>query len=96
MLEAAQRRMSLKKCLRDLREYNIPLAALLSEDRTRTSPHHEMEIRREEKRTEKRREVLPESFLLVNSCVKPDHPHRRSSTTDSPFGSTSRYQEHET
>ncbi|KAK6733586.1 hypothetical protein RB195_017377 [Necator americanus] len=30
ILEAAQRRTSLKKCRRDLREYNIPLAALLS------------------------------------------------------------------
>ncbi|KAK6755477.1 hypothetical protein RB195_014070 [Necator americanus] len=37
ILEAAQRRTSLKKCRGDLREYNISLAALLSEDRTRTS-----------------------------------------------------------
>ncbi|KAK6742496.1 hypothetical protein RB195_010015 [Necator americanus] len=37
ILEAAQRRTSLKKCRRDLREYNIPLATLLSEDETRTS-----------------------------------------------------------
>ncbi|KAK6755348.1 hypothetical protein RB195_013992 [Necator americanus] len=48
ILEAAQRRTSLKKCRRDLREYNIPLATW------------------------------------------------RSFTTDSPFGSMSRYQEHET
>ncbi|KAK6761336.1 hypothetical protein RB195_022410 [Necator americanus] len=44
ILEAAQRRTSLKKCRRDLREYNIPLAALLSEDGTRTSSRREMEI----------------------------------------------------
>ncbi|KAK6765413.1 hypothetical protein RB195_025366 [Necator americanus] len=44
ILEAAQRRTSLKKCRRDLREYNIPLATLLSEDRTRTSSHREMEM----------------------------------------------------
>ncbi|KAK6734914.1 hypothetical protein RB195_018234 [Necator americanus] len=44
ILEAAQRRTSLKKCCRDLREYNIPLAALLSEDGTRTSSRREMEI----------------------------------------------------
>ncbi|KAK6761496.1 hypothetical protein RB195_022532 [Necator americanus] len=44
ILEAAQRRTSLKKCRRDLREYNIPLATLLSEDRTRTSSRREMEI----------------------------------------------------
>ncbi|KAK6737297.1 hypothetical protein RB195_019784 [Necator americanus] len=40
ILEAARRRMSLKKCRRDLREYNIPLATLLSEDETRTSSRH--------------------------------------------------------
>ncbi|KAK6758363.1 hypothetical protein RB195_015900 [Necator americanus] len=44
ILETAQRRTSLKKCRRDLREYNIPLAALLSEDGTRTSSRREMEI----------------------------------------------------
>ncbi|KAK6729126.1 hypothetical protein RB195_006273 [Necator americanus] len=44
ILEAAQRRTSLKKCRRDLREYNIPLATLQSEDGTRTSSHCEMEI----------------------------------------------------
>ncbi|KAK6749632.1 hypothetical protein RB195_001939 [Necator americanus] len=44
ILEAAQRRTSLKKCRRDLCEYNIPLASLLSEDRTRTSSRREMEI----------------------------------------------------
>ncbi|KAK6737622.1 hypothetical protein RB195_019996 [Necator americanus] len=44
ILEAAQRRTSLKKSRRDLREYNIPLATLLSEDGTRTSSRREMEI----------------------------------------------------
>ncbi|KAK6729781.1 hypothetical protein RB195_006684 [Necator americanus] len=44
ILEATQRRTSLKKCRRDLHEYNIPLAALLSEDGTRTSSRREMEI----------------------------------------------------
>ncbi|KAK6744624.1 hypothetical protein RB195_011383 [Necator americanus] len=44
ILEAAQRRTSLKKCRRDLREYNIPLATSLSEDGTRTSSRREMEI----------------------------------------------------
>ncbi|KAK6754377.1 hypothetical protein RB195_013401 [Necator americanus] len=44
ILEAAQRRTSLKKCRSDLREYNIPLAALLSDDRTRTCSRREMEI----------------------------------------------------
>ncbi|KAK6762045.1 hypothetical protein RB195_022947 [Necator americanus] len=44
ILEGAQRRTSLKKCCRDLREYNIPLATLLSEDGTRTSSRREMEI----------------------------------------------------
>ncbi|KAK6736808.1 hypothetical protein RB195_019480 [Necator americanus] len=44
ILGAAQRRTSLKKCRRDLREYNIPLATLLSEDGTRTSSRREMEI----------------------------------------------------
>ncbi|KAK6764292.1 hypothetical protein RB195_024566 [Necator americanus] len=44
ILEAAQRRTSLKKCRRDLREYNIPLATLLSEDGTCASSRREMEI----------------------------------------------------
>ncbi|KAK6748721.1 hypothetical protein RB195_001376 [Necator americanus] len=44
ILEAAQKRTSLKKCRRDLRECNIPLATLLSEDGTRTSSRREMEI----------------------------------------------------
>ncbi|KAK6749604.1 hypothetical protein RB195_001923 [Necator americanus] len=44
ILEAAQRKMSLKICCRDLREYNIPLAALLTEDGTRAPSHCEMEI----------------------------------------------------
>ncbi|KAK6760373.1 hypothetical protein RB195_021735 [Necator americanus] len=44
ILESAQRRTSLKKCRRDLREYNIPLATLLIEDGTRTSSRREMEI----------------------------------------------------
>ncbi|KAK6735301.1 hypothetical protein RB195_018475 [Necator americanus] len=44
ILDAAQRSTSLNKCRRDLREYNTPLAALLSEDGTRTSSRHEMEI----------------------------------------------------
>ncbi|KAK6757218.1 hypothetical protein RB195_015194 [Necator americanus] len=43
ILEAAQRRTSRKKCRKDLCEY-IPLAALLSEDGTRTSSRREMEI----------------------------------------------------
>ncbi|KAK6749202.1 hypothetical protein RB195_001666 [Necator americanus] len=41
ILEAAQRRTSLRRCRR---EYNIPLAALLSEDETRSSSRREMEI----------------------------------------------------
>ncbi|KAK6733982.1 hypothetical protein RB195_017635 [Necator americanus] len=44
ILEAAQRRTSLKKWRRDLRNYNIPLVSLLSEDGTRTSFRREMEI----------------------------------------------------
>ncbi|KAK6755599.1 hypothetical protein RB195_014147 [Necator americanus] len=44
ILETAQRRTSLKKCRRDLREYNIPLATLLREDGTRTSSRREIEI----------------------------------------------------
>ncbi|KAK6730562.1 hypothetical protein RB195_007180 [Necator americanus] len=44
ILEAAQKRTSPKKCRGDLRECNIPLAALLSEDGTRMSSRREMEI----------------------------------------------------
>ncbi|KAK6742643.1 hypothetical protein RB195_010104 [Necator americanus] len=42
ILEAAQTR-SLKKCRRNLREYNIPVAALSSEDGTSTSSRREIE-----------------------------------------------------
>ncbi|KAK6760200.1 hypothetical protein RB195_021624 [Necator americanus] len=86
ILEAAQRRTSLKKCRRDLREYNIPLATLLSEDGTRTSSRREMEII-----TERFYSNLFRSSTPVSSPIIPT-----GSTTDSPFGSTSRYQEHET
>ncbi|KAK6764182.1 hypothetical protein RB195_024486 [Necator americanus] len=44
ILGAAEGRTGLKKCRRDLRKYTIPLAALLSEDGTRTSSRCEMEI----------------------------------------------------
>ncbi|KAK6760344.1 hypothetical protein RB195_021715 [Necator americanus] len=44
ILEATQRRTSLKKCRSDLCEYNVPLAALMSKDETRTSSRREMEI----------------------------------------------------
>ncbi|KAK6737330.1 hypothetical protein RB195_019806 [Necator americanus] len=44
ILEAAQRRASVKECRRDLREYNISLASLLSEDWTHTYSRREMEI----------------------------------------------------
>ncbi|KAK6735731.1 hypothetical protein RB195_018767 [Necator americanus] len=44
ILKTAQRRTSLKKCRSDLREYNIPLASLLSEDGIRTSSRREMEV----------------------------------------------------
>ncbi|KAK6763672.1 hypothetical protein RB195_024120 [Necator americanus] len=44
ILEAAQRKTNLKKCRRDIRECNIPLAALLSEDETRTSSRRDMEV----------------------------------------------------
>ncbi|KAK6726724.1 hypothetical protein RB195_004815 [Necator americanus] len=43
ILEAAQRKTNLKKCRRDLCEYNV-LAILLIEDGTRTSSRREMEI----------------------------------------------------
>ncbi|KAK6726536.1 hypothetical protein RB195_004703 [Necator americanus] len=44
ILEAAQRRTSLKKCRRDLCEYDILIAALLSEGGTHTSSRGEIEI----------------------------------------------------
>ena len=43
ILEAAERRSSLKKCRRDLQEYRIPLTALLNEDGIPTSSRCEME-----------------------------------------------------
>ncbi|KAK6753962.1 hypothetical protein RB195_013137 [Necator americanus] len=88
ILEAAQRRTSLKKCRRDLRKYNIPLAILLSEDGTRTSSRREMEIIAERFYSNPFLSSTPVSSLIIWRW--------RSSTTDSPFASTSRYQEHET
>ncbi|KAK6741073.1 hypothetical protein RB195_009121 [Necator americanus] len=64
--EAAQRRTSLKKCRRDLREYNIPLATLLSEDGTRISSRREMEII-----TERFYSNLFRSSTLVSSPIIP-------------------------
>ncbi|KAK6760623.1 hypothetical protein RB195_021908 [Necator americanus] len=66
ILEAAQRRTSLKKCRRDLREYNIPLATLLSEDGTRMSSRREMEII-----TERFYSNLSRSSTLVSSQIIP-------------------------
>ncbi|KAL6723479.1 hypothetical protein Aduo_018478 [Ancylostoma duodenale] len=43
VLEAAEGRRSLKKCRKDLRDYNVPLTALKNEDGIVTSPHREME-----------------------------------------------------
>ena len=43
ILEAAQRRSSLKKCRRDLQEYHVPLTTLLNEDGIPTSSRREME-----------------------------------------------------
>ncbi|KAK6765618.1 hypothetical protein RB195_025500 [Necator americanus] len=66
ILEAAQRRTNLKKCRRDLREYNIPLATLLSEDGTRTSSRHKMEII-----TERFYSILFRSSTPVSSPIIP-------------------------
>ncbi|KAK6751184.1 hypothetical protein RB195_002886 [Necator americanus] len=66
ILEVAQRRTSLKKCRRELCEYNIPLAALLSEDGTRTSSRREMEII-----TERFYSNLFRSSTLVSSPIIP-------------------------
>ncbi|KAK6762257.1 hypothetical protein RB195_023101 [Necator americanus] len=65
ILEAAQRRTSLKKCRRDLREYNIPLAALLSEDGIRTSSRREMEIITERLYTNLFRSSTPVSSPII-------------------------------
>ncbi|KAK6765084.1 hypothetical protein RB195_025136 [Necator americanus] len=69
ILEAAQRRTSLKKCRRDLREYNIPLAALLSEDGTRTSSRREMEIITESGEAPPR--ILPSEVRAAIKSMKP-------------------------
>ncbi|KAK6764210.1 hypothetical protein RB195_024503 [Necator americanus] len=71
ILKAAQRRTSLKKCRRDLREYNIPLAALLSEDGTRTSSRRVMEIITERFYTNFFRSSTPVSSLLIPTDEAP-------------------------
>ncbi|KAK6736953.1 hypothetical protein RB195_019570 [Necator americanus] len=71
ILEAAQRRTSLKKCRRDLREYNIPLATLLSEDGTRTSSRREMEIITERFYSNLFRLSTPVSSLIIHTGEAP-------------------------
>ena len=43
ILEAAERKSSIKKCRRDLQEYHVPLTALINEDGSPTSSRCEME-----------------------------------------------------
>ncbi|KAK6762037.1 hypothetical protein RB195_022941 [Necator americanus] len=71
ILEAAQRRTSLKKCRRDLHEYNIPLATLLSEDGTRTSSRREMEIITERFYWNLFRSSTPVSSLIISTDKAP-------------------------
>ncbi|KAK6729601.1 hypothetical protein RB195_006570 [Necator americanus] len=71
ILEAAQRRTSLKKCRRDLREYNIPLATLLSEDGTRTSSRREMEIITERSYSNLFRSSAPVSSPIIPTGEAP-------------------------
>ncbi|KAK6746251.1 hypothetical protein RB195_012392 [Necator americanus] len=71
ILKAAQRRTSLKKCRRDLREYNIPLATLLSEDGTRTSSCREMKIITERFYSNLFRPSTPMSSLIIPTGEAP-------------------------
>ncbi|KAK6764350.1 hypothetical protein RB195_024613 [Necator americanus] len=71
ILEAAQRRTALKKSRRDLREYNIPLAALLSEDGTCTSSRREMEIITERFYSNLFRSSTPVSSLIIPTGEAP-------------------------
>ncbi|KAK6764204.1 hypothetical protein RB195_024499 [Necator americanus] len=71
ILEGAQKRTSLKKCRRDLRGYNIPLAALLSEDGTRTSSRRVMEIITERFYSNFFRSSTPVSSLLISTDEAP-------------------------
>ncbi|KAK6762662.1 hypothetical protein RB195_023399 [Necator americanus] len=71
ILEAAQRRTSLKKCRRDLREYNIALIALLSEDGTCTSSRREMEIITERFYSNLFRSLTPVSSPIIPTGEAP-------------------------
>ncbi|KAK6734856.1 hypothetical protein RB195_018190 [Necator americanus] len=71
ILEAAQRRSSLKNCRRDLREYNIPLAALPSADGTRTSSHREVEIITERSYSNLFRSSTPVSSPIIPAGEAP-------------------------
>ncbi|KAK6755372.1 hypothetical protein RB195_014005 [Necator americanus] len=70
ILKAAQRRTSLK-CHRDLREYNNPLAALLSEDGTRTCSRREMEIITERFYSNRFRSSTPVSSPIIPTGEAP-------------------------
>ncbi|KAK6737203.1 hypothetical protein RB195_019726 [Necator americanus] len=75
ILEAAQRRTSLKKCSRDLGEYNIPLAALLSEDGTGTSSHREMKIITERLYSNLFRSSTPGPSPIITTGEAPPRNH---------------------
>ncbi|KAK6744442.1 hypothetical protein RB195_011260 [Necator americanus] len=81
ILEAAQKRRSLKKCRRDLCGYNVPLAALLSEDGTR----REMEIITERLHSNLFRSSTPVSSPIIATGEAPPRILHG-------FESTSRYQ----
>ncbi|KAK6740096.1 hypothetical protein RB195_008519 [Necator americanus] len=71
ILEAAQRRTSLKKYRRDLREYNTLLAGVLSEDGTRISSRREMEIITEKFYSDLSRSSTPVSNPIIRTGDTP-------------------------
>ncbi|KAK6761851.1 hypothetical protein RB195_022820 [Necator americanus] len=70
ILEAAQRRTSLKKCRRDLREYNIPLAALLSEYGTPIIPNQSTRTSEGRIRGEPPPRILPSEVRVAIKSMK--------------------------
>ncbi|KAK6767027.1 hypothetical protein RB195_026544 [Necator americanus] len=71
ILEAAQRTRNLKKYRRDLREYIIPLAVLLSEDGTLTFSRREMEIITERFHSNLLRSSTPVSSPIIPTGEAP-------------------------
>ena len=71
LLEAAQKRSSLKKCRRDLSDYHVTLSALMDEDGTVITSRHDMELITKKFYTTLFRSATPVSDPKIPTGEKP-------------------------